>query len=185
MLLFYPQTGPLHSFVKEQICAGGECLLKTCFPHWIIRHPEPLGAKRRCSTVSGRAATVSDKMSRMHVAMMNQDGCQAEEVIWGARVRRKRVCSCMKYTEIHYIPRKACLHVSTCSHKWGWVVSSILVSVERWMERFHWTMAYCCYSVLNLQKKLTFILRQIHIHRSKWQHHITAGKWVHISYRHH
>jgi len=75
MLLFYPQTLPSHSFVKEQVCAGGERLLKAGFPHRIIRNPEPLAAKRRRSTGSSRTAAVSDKMSRVHVAMVNQHSC--------------------------------------------------------------------------------------------------------------
>ncbi len=91
---------------------------------------------------------------------------------WWTRtaVKRKRYSEVLEWGEKkvkllyevkwnRYIPHKACMRVSTCSHKWGWAVSSVLVSVERWRETFHWTVAYCCYSVLNLKKKLKFILK--------------------------
>lgn len=99
---------------------------------------------------------------------------------WWTRtaVKRKRYCEVLERGEkkvklLHEvkwnrsIPHKACMRVSTCSHKWGWVVSSVLVSVERWRETFHWTVAYCCYSVLNLKKKLKFNLKH-------WKKNITV-----------
>lgn len=85
-LLFWPQSEarPSHPLVEEHVRVGGQDLVQAGFTDRVVRHPEPLGAVGWRAAGWRRAAAVCDKMSRVHVAVVNQHGRELEEVLRGA-----------------------------------------------------------------------------------------------------
>lgn len=72
----------LHPLVEKHVSVGRQDLVQAGFSHRVVRHPKPLrteGEVRR-----GRATAVRDEMSWVHVAMVNQHGCELEQILWRA-----------------------------------------------------------------------------------------------------
>lgn len=85
-LLFWTQgeARSSHPLVEEHVRVGGQDLVQVGFADRVVRHPEPLGAVGWWASGWRRAAAVCDKMSRVHVAVVNQHGRELEEVLRGA-----------------------------------------------------------------------------------------------------
>lgn len=146
------QVQSLHPLVEKHVSVGRQDLVQAGLSHRVVRHPKPLrteGEVRR-----GRATAVRDEMSWMHVAVVNQHGCELEQILWRAArnkdTKRKRIISF--YFQV-WVKIKAlrqfslfwsvfCPHVwlhppspsswlpdiqsmyHTCSHRRGWAVGS-------------------------------------------------------------
>lgn len=82
--LLRPEAGPPHPLVEEQVGVGGQRLLQAGPAHRVVRHPQPLRAEGGGASRRGRAAAVRDEMSRVHVAVVHQDGREPEQVSGGA-----------------------------------------------------------------------------------------------------
>lgn len=85
-LLFWPQgeARPSHPLVEEHVRVGGQDLVQAGFADRVVRHPQPLGAVGWQAAGRLWTAAVCDKMSRVHVAVVNQHGRELEEVLRGA-----------------------------------------------------------------------------------------------------
>lgn len=154
------------SLVEEQVSVGRQRLLQAGFAHRVVRHPQPLGAEGWGTARWGRAAPVCDKMSWVHVAMMDQHGHQLEKVLCGTGRKNTNInpvalnclifsCLCWMCTVINKLMFQ---RQFTCNHKWGWAVGSHQESGGTQTSRSRWTEVCCCYDAPRLRTKCNMLL---------------------------
>lgn len=72
----------LHPLVEKHVSVGRQDLLQAGFSHRVVRHPKPLRAEGKMRR--GRATSVCDEMSWVHVAVVNQHSRELEQILWRA-----------------------------------------------------------------------------------------------------